>query len=57
MNKYTQAVKYLSEYLELVSPLLNEGERQFPEVESKLEYCLNILRDSPDYQGEKPVPQ
>lgn len=57
MNQYTTVVNYLSEYLELVSPILNEGEQQFPEVESKLEFCLKILRDNPEYNGAKPVPQ
>lgn len=57
MNKYTKAVNYLEDYLELVSPLLNEGELQFPEIESKLEYCIKMLKSNPFYEGELPVPQ
>lgn len=52
MNQFSQAVNYIEQYLDMVSPIINEGEKQFPEIETRLEYCVKMLKSNPFYEGK-----
>ncbi|MCA2570665.1 hypothetical protein [Microcystis sp. M42BS1] len=54
MNKYTQAVDYISQYVEATHAI----QLELPEVESALEVALKILKSNEHYDGHNlPQPQ
>ena len=54
MNEYTAVVKYMQEYVRSTSPIfiLANAQKDFSNVQSKIEYCLKVLKDHEDYTDD-----
>jgi len=52
MNQYSEAVNYLASYVRETEPIFAVQQGRFDAVQGQLEHALNVLKDSPDYEGE-----
>lgn len=52
LNRYTEAVNYLAQYVENTAKDLCENNQKLLDIPSKLDYCLDVLKSNENYLGD-----